>query len=198
MHPKLSLLPALLLASPLPARAACTPARSVSEANSQEPKILVSFAVPIGLPVATFAPYFYSASQFQPAPLTLPSGEGRGEGAVSARSRNAEPTAATPHSEWSLPAAAGTPHSADSRPPIPNSASLNPEPRTLSPLSAHCTSCHSGPSPKANLSLDHPETLSLTDRLRAIRAVASGQMPKGTHITDNELRALVDELAKQP
>src|SRR5262245_8248981 len=55
-----------LIASPLPALAACKSTRSVSEEHNQEARILVPFAVPIGLPVAPFAPYFYSASQFQP------------------------------------------------------------------------------------------------------------------------------------
>ena len=170
MHSRILILAALLLAlTPLPARAACTPTRSVSQANNEELKILVPFAVPIGLPIATFAPYFYSAAQFQPVRVSNP-----------------------PPSAAGSAGATGATGSASALP------SLDPEPRTLNPLAAHCSSCHSGPSPKAGLALDHPDSLSLTDRLRAIRAVASGQMPKGTKLTDNEIRALIQELSHNP
>jgi len=164
------LLAALLTTTPLAAHAACTPTRSVSEdriptrsvseANHREPRILVPFALPIGLPVAPFAPYFYSAAQFQPVQVS-----------------NLPPSAAGSASAASV---------------------LNPEPRTLNPLAAHCSSCHAGPSPKAGLALDHPDALPFTDRLRAIRAVASGQMPKGPKLTDDEIRALIQELTQNP
>jgi hypothetical protein len=153
MNPKITMLAALLLASPLPARAACTPTRSASEAANQEPKTLVPFAVPIGLPVATFAPYFYSAAQFQPSPAST----------------------------------------TDKGPRTTDLQSANQKgPNNL--VAMHCSSCHSGPSPKAGLALDHRDALSLTDCLRAIRAIASGQMPKGSQLSDQEIRALIQEL----
>jgi len=199
MHSKTLLLATLLLASPVSANAACTPTRSATEANNQEPKILVPFALPIGLPVAPFAPYFYSAAQFQPVGqvFNLPaqaSGVRSQELKVPARepltpdSQLLTPTSSPAHLLTGSPA-----HSSDSRPPTPETSSLPTVPQPLT--TALCSSCHSGPAPKANLSLDHPDTLSLTDRLRAIRAIASGQMPKGSKLTDNELRALIQELS---
>jgi len=157
MHPKLSLLATLLIASPLAAKAACPPTRSVSKANNQDLKILVPFAVPIGLPVATFAPYFYSASQFQ---SSLPPATDNGRRKTDIQTPN-----------YKSP--------------------------TTDLITTHCSSCHSGPSPKASLSLDRPDSLPLADRLRAIRAVASTQMPKGTQLTDEQIRALIQELSQR-
>jgi cytochrome c553 len=186
MHTRIALLLATLLAAaPLSARAACTPTRSVSEGNGQELKILVPFALPIGLPVAPFAPYFYSAAQFQRVGqvFNLPPG--------ATGSASAPPAA---HSARSLPAAAGIPHSSlDSSP-----AHLLTSSPAQSGIAAHCSSCHAGPAPKAGLSLDHLDALSLTDRLRAIRAVASGQMPKGLALTDDDVRAVIQELTQDP
>jgi mono/diheme cytochrome c family protein len=47
----------------LPLRAACRGKNVVTA--SEEVKVVVPFAVPVGVPVATFAPYFYSYQQFQ-------------------------------------------------------------------------------------------------------------------------------------
>lgn len=150
MRPIIALIAALLTA--VPASAACR--SSASTNTTDELKILVPFAVPIGLPVATFAPYFYSAAQFQPP-----------------RASNPAPT------------------STDNEP-----LTTDKSPSNSDLVATHCSSCHAGPSPKAGLSLDHPDFLSLTDRLHAIRAVASGQMPKGSQLTENEIRALIQEL----
>jgi hypothetical protein len=49
--------------STVPLSAAC---RAKTIFNSgEEVKVVVPFAVPVGVPVATFAPYFYSYQQFQ-------------------------------------------------------------------------------------------------------------------------------------
>jgi mono/diheme cytochrome c family protein len=57
----------------LPLWAACR-AKNVVTA-SEEVKVVVPFAVPVGVPVATLAPYFYSYQQFQlktPEPMPAP------------------------------------------------------------------------------------------------------------------------------
>jgi mono/diheme cytochrome c family protein len=166
MHSRLALVIALVAASPLTVRAAACQSKS-STPSLEEPRIIVPFAVPIGLPVATFAPYFYSAAQFQPQTSL-----------VTGYSSFVDRTSFT-----------------STRDKGPTTNDQGPETRNL--IATRCASCHSGPSPKANLSFDNPNSLTLPDRLRAIRAIASGQMPKGTQLTDQEIRALIQELSRR-
>lgn len=65
-------------------------------------------------------------------------------------------------------------------------------------LQANCAKCHSGASASGNFSIDQP--LSDADRLRALRAVRSGSMPKDVadgnkpQLSDSDFDKLVDEL----
>jgi mono/diheme cytochrome c family protein len=144
--------------------------------TSDEIQVVVPFAVPVGVPVAPFAPYFYSYQQvqerdarcdnfsFDPAPMPH---------------QNNAPTSDSP----------------------PTNPSSNTVPKPLNPqapsvIVAHCAVCHGGQNPKANFSLEHPETLSAADRLKAIQAVISGRMPKGNPLSPDEVRAVIAELAR--
>src|SRR4051812_36542725 len=61
-----------LLALSAHAHAACR-AKNVVNAND-EIKVVVPFAVPVGVPVAAFAPYFYGSRQFVPSASAAVSG----------------------------------------------------------------------------------------------------------------------------
>ena len=141
--------------------AVCDAACHSGTNTNQEIKVIVPFAVPVGVPVAAVAPYFYSYQQFQTRPEE-PSGV---------------VVKATAPARDSLPASRGL----------------------SSPLvAAHCATCHGGPSPKAGLSLESIDNLSDADRFKAIRAVASGRMPKGETVTADEVRAVIQQLANSP
>jgi hypothetical protein len=88
-----------------------------------------------------------------------------------------------PLSDFRPPNSDFTPHSELSAPHLNSS------------VETHCAACHSGPSPKAGLSMENVSTLSPIDRLRAIRAVATGQMPKGQSLSAEEIRSLITELS---
>ena len=122
----------------------------------EEVKVVVSFAVPVGVPVATFAPYFYSYHQFQ--------------------SKTPEPMPDSPAAQ--MPSASSTPTAA--------AASL---------VSSRCASCHGGATPKAELSLEHVDRLTAAQRVKAIHEVVTGNMPKGGKLSNDEIRAVVNELA---
>jgi mono/diheme cytochrome c family protein len=142
------------ISAALPLRAACR-AKNVVTA-SEEVKVVVPFAVPVGVPVATFSPYFYSYQQFQlkpPAPMPAP------------------------------PAA-----------PIPP-ASTNPTAAAASLVSSRCAGCHGGATPKAELSLEQVDRLTAAQRVKAIHEVITGNMPKGGKLSNDEIRAVVNELA---
>jgi cytochrome c553 len=148
----------LLLSSLCAAQADCRGVPAVAKSN--EPKIVVSFAVPVGVPVAPLAPYYYSYQQYRQP--------GRG---MWDEARVSRPAVAT---EGDFP-------------------SLSLAPR-LSALVNHCASCHGGSTPKAGLSLEHPDQLSAATRLAAIRAIATGRMPRNKLLTPDESRAVIEEL----
>ncbi|HEY2883209.1 MAG TPA: hypothetical protein VGJ15_12265 [Pirellulales bacterium] len=129
--------------------AACR-TKSVAK-SADEALVIVPFAVPVGVPVAPFAPYFYS---YQPVQPTAP--------VVAAQ-------AATTQAD-------------------------RVQPESL--VAARCANCHGGAAPKAGLSLEQLDSLSADDRLRAIRAVAAGRMPKGSRPSTDEVRSLINELAQ--
>src|SRR5262249_54459669 len=138
--------------------------------------VVTSFAVPVGVPVAPFAPYFYSAQQFQPAAHIS---------VIGGQELPSQPTVSA------------------TRPLLPPStlsdaATSNFRTQLDSPIAAHCASCHGGPAPKGGFSLERVDQLQASDRLKAIRAVVSGRMPKGGKLSNDEVRTILDELTKLP
>jgi len=67
--------------------------------------------------------------------------------------------------------------------PLPNSA-----------LAQNCAKCHSGDSPKAGLVYDGVHELSCSSITKALRAIASGKMPKGKVIDSQTKGDLMSEL----
>jgi hypothetical protein len=112
-----------------------------------EIKVIVPFAIAVGIPVAPLAPYFYSYQAAQDRGVRIEERE--------------SPSILAPRSSL---------------------------------LTQHCSACHSGAAPKAGLSLESIDTVALANRLRAVRAVASGRMPKGESLSADEIRALIQEL----
>ncbi len=66
-------------------------------------------------------------------------------------------------------------------------------PPANSVLAQTCAKCHSGPSPKAGLVYDG-SPLPCTSITKALRAIASGKMPKGKAIDAQTKGALMEEL----
>jgi hypothetical protein len=147
------------------ASADCSPS---SVAASREIKIIVPFAVPVGVPVAPFAPYFYSYQQFQQPTVAVAGVAGEHDCPNGSRAQR------------------GSADPSRSEPPV---ASL---------LAQRCATCHGGPNPKADLSLEHPDQLSAATRLAAIRAIATGRMLKNKPLTADDSRALIEELSNAP
>jgi hypothetical protein len=58
-----------------------------------------------------------------------------------------------------------------------------------------CLKCHSGPAAKAGIRLDEP--LAAEARLKAIRAVLAGRMPKDKPLSASEISGMVAELAAE-
>jgi mono/diheme cytochrome c family protein len=178
-----SLITILIILTPSfsPASAACR-TKTVAK-SSDEIEVVVPFAVPVGVPVAPFAPYFYSYQQTLAAPQT-----GYYQGRIGASGPM------TPDDKTPPP---------DVTPPIPQSPSSYPQASSVPPppsshVAMHCAACHGGQTPKAGLSLEHPETLNITDRLNAVHAVVTGRMPKGSRLSAEELQAVLAELATVP
>ncbi|HTQ40331.1 MAG TPA: cytochrome c [Pirellulales bacterium] len=153
--------------------------------KGDEIQVVVPFAVPVGVPVAPFAPYFYSYQQVQGR---VAGDENPTNGSMPiSRPINPVPI--------DIPSAAVSPPASQFSPSVAGPSS--PDPQNSSAAVTHCASCHGGQNPKANLSLEHPETLSPTDRLKAVRAVITGRMPKGSQISTEEIHAVITELTAQ-
>ena len=63
-----------------------------------------------------------------------------------------------------------------------------------SALAQNCAKCHSGDAPKAGLTFDGVHEIPCSSITRALRAIASGKMPKGKVIDNLTKGALMDEL----
>lgn len=134
--------------------------------------VVNSFAVPVAVPVSPYAAYAYSSSQQQMQ-------------AYSAPPRSAEDVLAE--------------HLAAK---IADRLGLTLQPlKAAAPLSRFaqtCAKCHA----TADANLGRPQLIegSLTDtqRLKAIRALAAGDMPKGKKISDQDRGDLITELANVP
>jgi mono/diheme cytochrome c family protein len=138
--------------------------------TNDEIQVVVPFAVPVGIPVAPFAPYFYSYQQVQ--------------GAIS---------------EYATPPSNRMPAVLPDRPGLSSAIAdySSTSTHSTSEVVTHCAICHGGTAPKAKLSLEHPESLRAEDRLKTIQAVVSGQMPKGSQLSSEEMRSVIAELAGQ-
>ena len=63
-----------------------------------------------------------------------------------------------------------------------------------SALAQNCGKCHSGPNAKAGLVYDGTAELSCSSITKALRAIATGKMPKGRAIDSNAKGSLMQEL----
>jgi mono/diheme cytochrome c family protein len=134
--------------------------RFVSTAHSnnhaaQQQFVITAFAVPVAVPVAPFATYWYGVSDYHvsqalPDIASFP---------LSARSKGKDLPRETASDVGS------------------QSEALRDSPAPRSLIAQHCTSCHGRTSPKQGLSLVDPLSLSDQDRLKSIRAVINGEMP---------------------
>ena len=61
-------------------------------------------------------------------------------------------------------------------------------------LSQACARCHSGPTPKGNVTIDGQTAMECHQILAAIRAVADGSMPKGITLSAEQKGRLLDGL----
>ena len=149
----------------------------VTNRHAAHPQFIVTaFAVPVAVPVAPFAPYWYGVSDY-----------------YDVRS--------FPGSAWERTAREALPHEISREAKIrrTNSQATASEPaRSL--VTQHCTSCHGRTSPKQGLSLIDTLSLTAEDRLRAVRAVFNGEMPPDTEpsLTDAQRDTLLRELLNEP
>jgi hypothetical protein len=142
---------------------------AVSTAHNKPQFVVTAFAVPVAVPVAPFAPYWYGVSDYR-EPLVPKLRLGTHHPEAPLREPQAEPSTAQIGRHSSQTA------------------------RSL--VTQRCTSCHGRTSPKQGLSLVDPLSLSDHNRLRAIRAVISGEMPPETEppLADADRNALLREL----
>lgn len=68
-------------------------------------------------------------------------------------------------------------------------------PTSKSLVTQTCAKCHSGATPKAQLSFTQDTFLSLDQFKKARNAVLSGEMPKGQKLTEEEKALVVSELS---
>jgi len=149
---------------------------STAHANNhhaaQQQFVITAFAVPVAVPVAPLATYWYGVSDYTSAPSWRGSASPRTvpEALPPELSREAEPRSIGFHGRVSEPVS--------------------------SIIAQKCTSCHGRTSPKQGLSLVDPRSLSDHDRLRAIRAVINGDMPpvEAEPLTDADRTAILREL----
>lgn len=146
-----------------------------SHHTAQQQFVITAFAVPVAVPVAPFATYWYGVSDYH----DMPSFPG------SARQRTA-PEALPPK----------TANDVESKNAALRSGA-SPAPQSL--IAQRCTSCHGRTSPKQGFSLVDPLSLSDHDRLRAIRAVVNGDMPpaEADPLTEAQRAALLKELTAE-
>lgn len=146
-------------------------AHSIHHQAAHQQFVITAFAIPVAVPVAPFAPYWYGINDYYHGPLH---GSASVRGDLENRRRET--------------ASDKEPRAAELR-----FGGLRSE---HSLVAQRCTSCHGRTSPKEGLSLIDPPSLSAGDRLRAIRAVIHGEMPPETEppLTDADRTALLREL----
>ena len=139
--------------------------------------VVVQFAVPVAVPVASYAPYWYATNHAQFAPYGAPVSH------EASRSSPSSPTATATDSGRDATLSQSQP-------------ATKPETAPVSILQAKCLKCHSGPAAKHELDLSDPAKLSSDLRLNAIRQVVSEKMPQGSKLTAEETGRLIEELSK--
>jgi hypothetical protein len=159
--------------------------RNVQHHHAAETKFAVPFAVPVAVPVAVVSPYFYGYSQY----------EDRGARDVGREAANQKSSPLDPHSSSLTQRQYEDRGARDVGRAEANLKSSSLDPRSSSLLARHCVTCHGGPSPQGQLSLERVEKLSLAERLAAIREVLSRRMPKGGRLSDEQLHGIVEELS---
>ena len=142
--------------------------------------VITAFAVPVAVPVATFASYWYGVNDYHDT-FSL-------RGPASRRTAHEAPPRETGHDavgHEAVPQGSAFPGRASERE------------RTI--VVQKCTSCHGRTSPKQGLSLIDPLSLSAEDRLRSIRAVVSGEMPPAGSepLNDVDRTAILRELTAE-
>jgi mono/diheme cytochrome c family protein len=146
--------------------------------SADEIQLVVPFAVPVGVPVAPFAPYFYSYQQTKATSVGAYDGKSDASRPMPPDVDTQKADDPSPSSQYSSPVS----------PP-------SPSPMYASLVTTRCVTCHGGPAPKAGLSLENPTAMKTADRLNAIHAVVTGKMPKGAHLAVDELQRVVAELS---
>jgi hypothetical protein len=142
---------------------------------AQQQFVITTFAVPVAVPVAPLATYWYGVSDYTSAPSRRGSASPRtaSEDLPPELARDAEPRGNGFRGRASEPVG--------------------------SIIAQKCTSCHGRTSPKQGLSLVDPLSLSEQDRLRAIRAVINGEMPPAEvdPLHDADRTAILRELTSE-
>lgn len=161
-----------LYAVVLAAAGPCRNSDQYAHAGERSHVVVSSFAVPVAVPVSPYAAYAYSSSQAQVQAYSAPP--------RSAEDVLADHLAAKIADRLGLqlqPAKAAAPASLFSR---------------------TCAKCHA----QANADLGKPQLieaeLTTDQRLKAIRQLATGQMPKGGKISDQVRGDLITELSSVP
>jgi mono/diheme cytochrome c family protein len=130
---------------------------TVNHQGAKPQFVVTAFAVPVAVPVAPFAPYWYGLSDYQETSSLRGSASQRAAHEALPRETQRQTFIEAEPRENAHPAGARN--------------------RETSIVAQKCASCHGRTSPKQGLSLVDPLSLSDADRLRAIRAVINGEMP---------------------
>ena len=143
-----------------PTSAACHTQAMVQ--NNNEITVAVPFAVPVGVPVAPLSPYFYGYQQIY-SPIPQSNGQ----------TNSSDPIAKVGPANDAASVDQSKSNPSQSAPPFPSSLVVTT-----------CAKCHGGQAPKAGLSLEHPEALNTSDRLRH---------PRSRHRTNAERKPALPE-----
>jgi mono/diheme cytochrome c family protein len=148
--------------------------------------VAVPVAVSVGVPVAQAAPYYYTYSAYSTPSATA----GVDLDALAIKIVEKLRAVAPPAQRGQQPAP----------PPVP----VTHGPATIQQIgrsawvAERCATCHSGPAPKGQLSLENLPALDSVTRLKAIRAVLSEKMPKGgPRLTPEQAGQILEELVGQ-
>lgn len=76
--------------------------------------------------------------------------------------------------------------------PPANPPTFSQQAKPAGALEAHCAKCHSGANAKGDF--DITAAITCEQKVTALQKVLSGEMPKGKPITDEEAKAVLDEL----
>jgi cytochrome c553 len=150
---------------------------SSNHQTAQQQFVITAFAVPVAVPVAPFATYWYGVSDYH---------VGQAVPDIASFSRSARAKGEAQPREAATDVG-------------PRSAALRDSRAPRSLIAQRCTSCHGRTSPKQGLSLVDPLSLSDQDRLKALRAVINGEMPpaEADPLNDADRTAILRELTAE-